>query len=187
MTGYPYLPRIPVPEGAPMSVLVIEYHRNPNPLGQRHGYRRRVNGRKLGGPGEFHRDLNHALRMAVRTSGVYVSSGTDTFRTPYYETVEFRGWPAGTFETVRPEIVSFDDGARMVTGHALAALVEAGEAWSVQMNTDGDLTWVAALRDTDEGPVGASWWRSRIGSIAVRAIPTPARYRSRSSWTPRGR
>ena len=106
MTGYPYLPRIPVPEGVPVSVLVIEYHRNPNPLGQPHGYRRRVNGRKLGGPGEFHRDLGHALRMALRTSGVYYAPTTDRFRTPYYETVEFRDWTPGSFEAIRAEILT---------------------------------------------------------------------------------
>lgn len=75
----------------PGAVLHIEHVTSRNPLArQPHSYRRRVNGRKLGGPGEFHTDEDHALAMALRTTGVTVDRDGQP-RHPYYLVV-LDGW-----------------------------------------------------------------------------------------------
>ena len=75
----------------PGAVLHIEHITSRNPLArQRHSYRRTVNGRKVGGPGEFHTDEDHALAMALRTTGVTVDND-GTPRHPYYMVV-LDGW-----------------------------------------------------------------------------------------------
>ncbi len=79
-------------------VLRIEYIHRRNPLaGQRHSYRRRVNGEKLGGPGQFHTKESHALRMALRTSGVTrLEEGGLALVHPYYRRVVLIGWSPAT-------------------------------------------------------------------------------------------